>query len=109
MKNFLKLLNPSLNYSELNEVHILKKMIGNCVGKNCFNHRAKHEGGNVMIWGRFRIRKVHVKLVLVKSKMDKKMYYGILIDHAIPSDTRNIGRGFHVEHYNDPKPTSKLR
>lgn len=60
-----------------------------------------------MIWVVFGKGKV-VDLVQVKSKMDKKIYNGILVHYAASFGTRNTGRGFTFKQDNDKMRSKKL-
>ena len=75
--------------------------------KDCVQPTVKHGGASVMVRGCFGGQKVG-DIAQIKGIMRKEEYLTILQDHAIPSGSRILGRGFVFQQDNDPKHSSKL-
>ena len=67
----------------------------------------KHGGGNLMLWGCFSAKGTG-RLHCIEGRMNGAMYREILGDNLLPSvRTLKMGRGWIVQHDNDPKHTAK--
>ena len=79
-----------------------EKMIPQCVVPT-----VKYGGGSIMVWGCFSGHGIG-DFVKINGIMKKEHYKKILVQNAIPSGLRTIGRGFIFQQDNDPKHTSRL-
>ncbi|GAB1860734.1 SFRICE 017567 [Camponotus japonicus] len=78
-----------------------EKLIPQCVVPT-----VKYGGGSIMVWGCFSGHGIG-DFVKIEGIM-KKDYKKILVQNAIPSGLRIIGRSFTFQQDNDPKHTSRL-
>lgn len=85
----------------------VRRRRGERMKSQCVTPTVKHGGGSVMVWGCFAGDKVG-DLVRINGTLKKEGYHRILINNAVPSGKRLIGRGFVLQQDNDPKHSSKL-
>ena len=71
----------------------VRRRTGERLIDDCISPTVKHGGGNIMVWGSISGRGVG-DLVKIGETMDKKVYYNILVRHAVPSGRRPIDDNF---------------